>query len=161
MRRQDLRDALMRGTILLAALVGAGCGGQAMPTAPALVFTGAPALTTASASGQLSLQIWWSPTSPTVGYDAAQLAISDTTGAPVSGLTLTIVPWMTAHGHGASVDPTVTEASPGVYVATPIDFFMSGSWELMTAIAYPVGPADAANAGVVANDSADPMVNVP
>ena len=93
-----------------------------------------PALTVASASGQLNVSVWWSPAQPTVGYDAAQLAITDTTGAPVTGLTLTIIPWMPAYGHGASVAPMVSETMPGIYVATPLDFFMAGTWELLTAL---------------------------
>jgi YtkA-like len=175
----------LRRSFSLAAAAGAllvtGCNGQATtPTAPALVFTGAPALTVASASGQLSIDVWWSPAAPTVGYDAAQLSITDATGAPIGGLTLTIVPWMPAHGHGASVEPAVSEISPGRYVATPIDFFMAGSWELMTAIARSAqgddggsgdasgsggasgsGEASGAHSAGAINDSAEPTVDVP
>src|SRR5580692_11928210 len=149
-------------TVGAVALLAVGCNGQAStPAAPALVFPGAPALTVASASGQLTIGVWWSPAQPTVGYDAAQLSIADATGAPVTGLTLTIIPWMPAHGHGASVEPTVSETAPGIYVATPLDFFMAGNWELMTSIARSAdGGADADSAGSL-NDSADPTVEVP
>jgi hypothetical protein len=135
---------------LFAAIAADGCGGGATtPELPALVFNGPPALTVPSASGALSIGVWWSPAQPTVGYDAAQLAVTDATGAPVAGLTITIVPWMPAHGHGASIYPTVSEPTPGTYVATPLDFFMAGNWELMTAMS---GATD---------DSADPTVDVP
>jgi hypothetical protein len=147
-----------RLTVASAAIFVAGCGRPAAPAAPALVFSGAPGLTVASASGQLSIGLWWSPPQPTVGYDATQLAITDATGAPVTGLTLEIIPWMPAHGHGASVLPTVSETAPGVYVATPLDFFMAGNWELMTAINRPTG--DAGSAGAI-DDSADPTLEVP
>jgi hypothetical protein len=144
-----------------AALLAAGCGGQPpTPTAPVLEFAGGPALTVASSSGQLSIAVWWSPAQPTVGYDAAQLAITDATGAPVSGLTLTIVPWMAAHGHGASVAPGVSEPMPGVYVATPLDFFMAGSWELRTAIVRTIDSGNSGNSGTI-DDSAQPTVEVP
>jgi hypothetical protein len=149
-----------RLSFLGAALLAAGCGGQAAtPTAPVLEFQGPPALTIASASGQLTVGVWWSPSQPTVGYDAAQLSITDATGAPVTGLTLTIVPWMPAYGHGASVAPTVSETMPGLYVATPLDFFMAGNWELRTAIdrATDGGNSDA---GAI-DDSAQPTVDVP
>ena len=141
---------------LVAAFATAGCGGGATtPDLPALVFGGPPALTVPSASGALSVAVWWSPAQPTVGYDAAQLAITDATGAPVSGLSLTVVPFMPAHGHGASVDPQVSETSPGVYVATPLDFFMAGHWELLTSI---TGGGDG---GGTIDDSAEPTVDVP
>ena len=150
-----------RLTVASAAILVAGCGQPSAPTAAALVFPGAPALTMASASGELSIGVWWSPPQPTVGYDATQLEITDTTGAPVTGLTLAIIPWMPAHGHGASVLPTVSEMAPGVYVATPLDFFMAGNWELMTAISRPTGDAgDASSAGAI-DDSADPTLEVP
>jgi YtkA-like len=153
-----------RALLLALAIAAAGCSGQAAaPTAPALVFPGAPALTLASASGQLNIDLWWSPAQPSVGYDATQLAITDGTGAPVSGLTLTVVPFMPAHGHGASVEPTVSESAPGVYVATPLDFFMAGNWELMTAIARGAGDGGSTDAGAggAIDDSAEPTVDVP
>lgn len=143
-----------RALWILAAL--AGCGGAATtPEAPVLAFGGAPALTVASASGQLSIQVWWSPRQPTVGYDASQLAITDAAGAPVSGAVLTVVPWMPAHAHGASVQPGVTETSRGVYVATPLDFYMSGSWELRTRIVR------GGDAGDPLDDTANPSVDIP
>jgi hypothetical protein len=168
------RVTAMRGrlacslAVLGGSILAAGCSGQATtPASPLLIFPGAPALTVASASGQLSIDLWWSPAQPTVGYDATQLAVTDAAGAPVAGLTLTVVPFMPAHGHGASVEPTVSETAPGVYVATPLDFFMAGNWELMTAIARTPdggrggdGGADASGAGSL-DDSADPTVEVP
>ncbi len=145
---------------LTIALAASACnGGPTTPSSPALVFPGAAAQTVASTSGRFRIQVWWSPAQPTVGYDATQLAIVDANGSLVSGLALTIVPWMPAHGHGASVQPTVTEASPGTYIATPLDFFMAGQWELRTAITSSTdgGSADAAPI----DDGADPTVNVP
>ena len=148
------------------AVIGLGCNGQSAPSDPTLDFAGQPALTVASASGALNVAVWWSPPHPTVGYDATQLAITDSTGAPVSGLRLTIVPWMPAHGHGASVEPAVTETGPGLYVATPLDFFMSGTWQLRTTIAggsdggSTGDGGDAAPPGAI-DDSAQPTVDVP
>ena len=150
------------GVSLLALVVvfgAAACNSDpAIPTSAPLVFPGAPAATVSSASGDLRIDVWWSPAQPIVGYNAAQLAVSDPNGSPVSGLVLSIVPWMPAHAHGASVLPTVMEISAGTYVATPIDFFMAGQWELRTAITNAAdGGADAA----IIDDTADPTVNVP
>ena len=136
------------------ALALAGCGAAPTPPPPELTFTGSPDATVTSDSGALAIALWWSPVQPTVGYDASQLAITDASGAPVAGATVTIVPFMPAHGHGASVLPTVTESSPGVYVATPLDFYMSGTWQLRTRIQ---GAGDAAQI----DDTAEPTVDVP
>jgi len=151
-----LQSPRMRRTLtgLLAGWAVAGCGAAPAPTPAPLVFDGAPALTVASASGALAVAVWWSPSPPGIGYDASQLAITDQTGAPVAGATVTIVPWMAAHGHGASVLPTVTETAPGVYVATPIDFYMAGTWQLRTRIQR------AGDAGDL-DDTAEPTVDVP
>jgi YtkA-like protein len=141
--------------VLLAAAITAvtaseACGGGAAdPSAPVLVFQGAAAQSLMSASGELAVAVRWSPAEPKVGYDAAELAITDLSGAAVAGLSLVVVPWMPAHGHGASVQPTVMETDPGTYVATPLDFFMAGGWELRTTIAGAV------------NDTVTPTVNVP
>ncbi|MES1210447.1 MAG: FixH family protein [Pseudomonadota bacterium] len=132
-----------------------GCGASATPQNAPLIFEGQPALTVASASGALSIAVWWSPAQPTVGYDAGQLAITDQTGAPVSGATLTVVPWMPAHGHGASVQATITETAPGVYAATPLDFYMSGAWVLRTRIQR-AGDGDAS-----IDDTGQPRVDIP
>ena len=154
---------LRTGVSLLAltmVLSAAACNTDpAIPTSAPLVFPGSPAATVASASGGLSIDLWWSPAQPIVGYNATQLAISDPNGSPVSGLALSIVPWMVAHGHSASVQPTVMEISPGTYVATPVDFFMAGQWELRMTI---TNSADGGGAdGAIIDDSADPTVNVP
>ncbi len=101
-----------------------------MPSAPSLTFAADPDQTIVSGSGALTIGVRYSPRPPAVGEDAAQISFTDADGAPVSGLGLTVVPWMPAHGHGTSVNPTVTETSPGTFVATPLYLFMPGSWEL-------------------------------
>lgn len=101
-----------------------------MPPAPAPEFSGPVQQTETSASGQLRVDVRWSPQLPAVGTAAAELAITEATGAPVAGLSLAGVLWMPAHGHGASVQPALNEAAPGVFIATPLYFFMPGAWEL-------------------------------
>jgi hypothetical protein len=126
----------LAGLLLSAALVGA-CGGSAGSGGgqPVLEFSGPSALTVASASGQLNVGVRWSPSPPAIGLDASELTVTDASGAAATGLALTMLPWMPAHGHGTSTTPVVTETAPGVYVATPIDFYMAGQWELRTTIA--------------------------
>jgi len=119
-------SCLLMTTALVAA---AGCGTEPVDSAPP-TFAADPDQTIASDSGALMIAVRFSPRPPAVGTDAAQLQIVDANGMPASGLGLQVVPWMPAHGHGTSVNPTVTETSPGIFVATPIYLFMPGSWEL-------------------------------
>jgi hypothetical protein len=124
--------------MVAAALVAlAGCGG-APADGPSLVFSGPAALSVASTSGALTVAVRFSPEAPVVGLDAAELTVTDASSAPVAGLTVTVVPWMPAHGHGTSTTPVVSETSPGVYVATPIALPMPGEWELRTTLSGPL-----------------------
>lgn len=134
---RDRPQRFVLPAVLSAALAGA-CGGAAGtggPAQPVLEFSGLSALTVASSSGQLGVGVRWSPNPPAIGLAASELTITDAGGAPATGLTLTVLPWMPAHGHGTSTMPAVSETAPGVYVATPIDFYMAGQWELRTTIA--------------------------
>lgn len=97
----------------------------------------AEALVTAtSASGALTVAVRTAPNQPPVaGSAAAQLVVTyASTGAPASGLTVTVVPWMPAMGHGQSATTSVVEtpALSGTYIVTGLDFIMSGEWELRT-----------------------------
>jgi YtkA-like protein len=79
-----------------------------------------------------------SPQPPSQGGIDAEYTITDAaTGAPRDGLTLKIRPWMPAFGHGA-IMATVTPEGGGKYLATEIDLFMAGLWELQTTISGPV-----------------------
>jgi hypothetical protein len=123
-----LRAALLGAG--LAWLAGAlGCNTEP-PPAPPPEFSGPVQQMAASASGQLRVDVRWSPQPPAVGNAAAELAIFDGTGAPVAGLSIAGLLWMPAHGHGASVQPELIEDEPGVFVAAPLYFFMPGAWEL-------------------------------
>ncbi|HVT08890.1 MAG TPA: FixH family protein [Polyangia bacterium] len=159
MRKRRIGDGFHRRALAAVAgcamAAGLGCGGASTPQSAPLIFEGAPAVTVASASGALSVAVWWSPAQPTVGYAAGQLAITDQAGAPVAGATLTVVPWMPAHGHGASVQATITETAPGVYTATPLDFFMSGAWVLRTRIQR------SGDGESPVDDTAQPPINIP
>lgn len=50
--------------------------------------------------------------------------------APVEGATVTLTPFMPAHGHGTTpADFSATDAGGGDYVSDPFDLFMGGVWE--------------------------------
>jgi hypothetical protein len=88
-----------------------------------------PADTVATISGKLTVTIRWHPVTPIKGSDAAELTILDSSGMPVDGLSIAVVPWMPAHGHG-TVAPVITETAPGTFVANPVYLYMSGEWQL-------------------------------
>ena len=68
------------------------------------------------------------------GAAALEILLLDVeAGAPVAGADVTIEPWMTAHGHGISEPPVVTELGDGLYDAT-WEFSMPGAWELTFSI---------------------------
>ena len=126
-------ERLIRVAPAIALAAGIGCGGGSMPPPP-LSFGADPDQMVTSDSGALTIAVRFAPDPPTAGEDAAQLVFTDATGAPVAGLDLSVVPWMPAHGHGTSVNPTITEATPGVFLASPLYLFMPGSWELRMTI---------------------------
>jgi YtkA-like len=135
----------------LAALVCAavaGCAGDPSGGGP-IEFSGPPHQTLATASGQLRVDVRWWPQPPHVGDGAAELAVTDAAGAPAAGMALSVLLWMPAHGHGASVQPRVEETAPGVYVAAPLYLFMSGEWQLLMTLAGTI------------DDTATASLNVP
>jgi hypothetical protein len=118
---------------LAAALLCAftACSGGAAPPAgfPTEAYT-----TEASASGTLVVDVRTSPQPPLRGTNSVELTITQASdGTPVDGLTLDVVPWMPAMGHGSST-PTVTPQGGGVYLVTEVYLYMPGVWELQTAI---------------------------
>ena len=121
---------LALGALIVAALSGAGCADDNPQSTPAPSFGADPDQTLVSDSGALRIAVRYSPQPPAVGLAAAQLSFTDLNGSAATGLALAVVPWMPAHGHGTSVDPTVTETTPGTFVADPLVLFMPGSWEL-------------------------------
>lgn len=76
-----------------------------------------------------------SPAEPIVGTNALEAALAGSDTKPVLGATLTVTPWMPAHGHGSSVTPTVTEQGEGKYAVDQIVYGMPGDWELRIDVA--------------------------
>ena len=64
--------------------------------------------------------------------------------------------------HGASIQPTVTETKPGVYLVSEVDLFMSGEWQLRTTIDTSVGATVPASQGTSApTDHVGPIFQIP
>jgi hypothetical protein len=130
-----------RGWIILAAVLAGGCGEA--PAAAPPSFADPPAATIASASGGLTITIWTSPSPLTKGAGAVRFEIADGTAAAVEGAALTATAWMPAHGHGASVTPSVTERGGGVYDVDGLLFYMTGRWEVRSELVDAAGGSDA------------------
>jgi hypothetical protein len=128
--------AVLSAIVVLAGLSLAACGSAdtTAMSSPPLSFSGPPAQTVTATSGQLTVDVRWSPQVPVEGIDAAELTFRDSAGNPVDGLTVSVVPWMPAHGHGTSVNPETMSTGPGTQVATPVYLFMSGEWQLRMTI---------------------------
>ena len=83
------------------------------------------------------------PAPPAKGLNAWTLALTDATGSPMSGATITVKPYMPDHGHGSSIVPAVTPMSAaGTYQVTLLDLFMAGIWTVTFTITPPSGPVE-------------------
>jgi YtkA-like len=150
-RRPSMWFRAARGCLGAAlAVTLAACGGAPPPTpeVPAS-FPAAPLLAVDSTAGQLHVELRASPDPFVRGQNVGEVTVTNESGQPVDGLTLTVVPWMPAHGHGTSVQPAITDTGDGVFVANPLYLFMAGQWELRMTFT-----------GVV-NDSATATVAIP
>jgi hypothetical protein len=137
-----LEGKVMLRLTILAVLSLAACGGA--PTDPNACdtnpgFSGAPFMTgIKSTSGNLSLTIKSSPTSPPQrGNGSLEYLITDSSGNPVDGLTVSVLPWMVQMGHGSSITPCVMSEGNGVYVVNNVYLFMAGEWQLRTTVSGP------------------------
>jgi len=123
--------------LLVHALAGCSSGPDDTSTGTGpLTFVAQPLMTVTSGSGQLQIDVRTAPQQPpSRGVQAVQLVILDAkTLTPETGLSLAVLPWMPAMGHGASLTPRVQEGPPGTYVISNVDFFMAGTWEVRTNI---------------------------
>lgn len=122
----------------IALVLVAGCSSSVAPTDA--TFESAPITTVTSNGGALKLAVWTSPTQPpSRGVLTLKLLATDaSSGAPLDGLTLDMVPEMPSMGHGTATVPEITAAGDGVYMASDVDLFMQGRWELRVTITGPV-----------------------
>jgi YtkA-like protein len=141
-----LRATTNCSALVLAAALAVGCGGQngaADPSVDGSALYSCATETRAvpytadlsrpSLSGNSTVILMKIvPATLTKGLNDWTVKILDASGAPEGGLTIKAVAWMPDHGHGPSVQPVVTPVNgqSGVYLATPVDFFMAGYWEV-------------------------------
>jgi hypothetical protein len=121
---------------MLLALIAAGCVGGSQPGGydPTMPPATPPAMTLTSEGGAWEVSLWSFPDPPRKGLIDVVYRIADKSGSATDGLTVEAQPWMPAHGHGTSTVPTVRPQGAGLYWATPVNLYMSGRWELRTAI---------------------------
>lgn len=123
-----------RAAAIVAGLIGlaaGGCGGSPPPTPDVPASFPAQALMAVdSSTSALHIELRSVPDPPVRGQNVGQLVVTDGTGQPVDGLTISVVPWMPSHGHGTSVNPLTTDDGGGVYVLNPLYLFMAGEWQL-------------------------------
>jgi hypothetical protein len=147
-------------SLLLATPLAAGCSSSAPVSSAPENFAGPPLASMPSRAGEYEVAIRTSPAVPSQGEQSVEYTITDSaSGQPASGLSLAVVPWMPAMGHGTSVVPAVAETSQGVYVATPVDWFMPGQWVLRTTITAADAGLD--GDGGVAGDYVEPSCEIP
>src|SRR5262249_40017779 len=79
------------------------------------------------------------PAPPARGTDTWSMRITDAAGTTQPGLTVGVLPFMPDHGHGTSVNASVTANPDGTYTVAPLYFFMPGVWR----ISFWIGPNQA------------------
>ena len=117
--------------IVIAASVFAGCTDEASPDLNSGPLVQVDQST--SASGAYQVVVFAHTSKLTRGDYSLQYVFTNTTdGSPVDGLTMTIVPWMPAMGHGTPIVPMITPLGGGAYQLDDVDLFMAGLWQLRT-----------------------------
>ena len=102
------------------------------------VFTYQAGMTVASQSGQLKFMLEQSnPAPPAKGNDTWTLKVTTTAGVAQPGLHMSVLPFMPDHGHGTSVNASITDNGDGTYTVAPLYFFMPGVWRITFSTATP------------------------
>ena len=106
------------------------CGGAPEPPEVPASFPEAALTAVDSDAGALHIELRSAPEPLVRGQNVGQIRITDSSGQPVDGLALALMPWMPSHGHGTSVQPAISPAGAGIFIANPLYLFMAGQWEL-------------------------------
>lgn len=118
------------------ALAGVACSSGSSGADPG-AFGVTPAAVVTTDAGSYRVALHSAPDAvPSRGNNTLRFVVTRASdGAPASGLSLDVVPWMPAMGHGASVKPTVAPgAEAGTYIVSNVNLFMPGLWEIRTTI---------------------------
>ena len=93
--------------------------------------TYAPALTQVGTQGKLSVELTSAqPAPPLRGTNTWTVRVRDEKGDLVSGASVAVKLLMPDHGHGSTVQPSVTPQSDGSIRIDPLYFFMPGLWQI-------------------------------
>lgn len=106
------------------------------------------------ASGALTVKLDSINPNPVVkGNNEWKVTVVDAGGAPVSGATITVKPYMPDHGHGSSIIPQVAAgADPGSYDVTLLNLFMPGIWQVTFTVTTSANVTDSAMFTFCVND---------
>lgn len=117
--------------VIAALLLLTSCSSDAADEPP-----GAGATELVSESGALAVTLHASPGGvPVRGNNAIDLEIVRVAAdEPESGLSLSMVPFMPAMGHGSAVAPECSEREVGHYRCDDVVLAMPGLWELRTTL---------------------------
>ena len=112
--------------------------------------TFAPNMEQAGASGTYSVKLQTITPNPVFkGNNVWNLQVVDKSGAPVSGATITVKPFMPDHGHGSSITPQVAPGSnPGSYDVTLLNLFMPGIWTITIVVTTGTAPSTVSDQSV-------------
>ena len=131
---------MLRHTSLLLCLLASACASEEPDeTTPTQPLSGcqletradaiAPGLAKTGAAGVTVELVEVVPALPARGDNRWVLDLS-TGGTPLDGATVTPLPWMPDHGHGSTVDATVTPLGDGIHEVDPLNLWMPGLWEI-------------------------------
>ena len=127
-----LRPSAIRAVTPSLLLAVAGACSSSTTTGSDTSFPAEPLQTMACEPNNLHIEVRTAPTQPPpAGLDGVEVLLTDpTSGAPVDGADVTLVPWMPLMGHGADLTPIVKAMGKGRYVLTNVNLYMPGEWQL-------------------------------
>ena len=138
--------------LMMIALLLAGCGSSSSNqpdggevidcSSDPRVFTYQAGMTVASASKALTFALLQSnPGPPAKGNDTWTIKVTDASSQPQANLNISVLPFMPDHGHGTSVNASITNNHDGTYTVAPLYFFMPGVWRITFTTASPADSA--------------------